>query len=177
MKFLKILLIILVVLAAIFFVGAQFLPNNYSVSRSTIIKAKDSVVYSNVVDFNNFLKWNPWSRMEPSADVEITGEAGAPGHFYQWHGKELGEGHMKIQEVKPYTAADLQLIFEEPFKSEAQNHFTFEEVQEGTKVTWSMQGQSDAVTDKWIYLTMDHMLGKDFESGLKNLKELSEAHR
>ena len=174
MKFLKILLIVLVVLVAIFFAGAHLLPNSYTVSRTTVIKAKDSVVYANVVDFNNFIKWNPWSRMEPSAKVEITGDAAAPGHFYQWSGKELGKGHMKIQEVKPYSAADLQLTFEEPFKSEAQNHFTFENVAEGTKVTWSMQGQSDAAVDKWMYLTMDQMIGKDFDSGLQNLKELSE---
>jgi hypothetical protein len=174
MKFLKIVLIILVVIAAVFFAGGQFLPNNYSVSRTTVIKAEDSVVYKNVVDFNNFLKWNPWSRMEPTAWVDITGDAGTPGHFYQWNGKELGKGHMKIQEVKPYKAADFQLTFEEPFKSEAQNHFSFEKVAEGTKVTWSMQGQSDATVDKWMYLTMDQMIGKDFDSGLQNLKELSE---
>lgn len=174
MKFLKILLIILALLTAIIAIGAEFLPNTYTVSRSTTIEAPDSVVYQNVVNFHNFLKWNPWSRMEPTAAVKISGEIGSPGHLYQWAGKELGIGHMQIQEAKPYSDADIQLMFEEPFKSAAQNHFKFERVKGGTRVTWTMRDQSDAILDKWMYLTMDNMMGKDFESGLKNLKEMSE---
>src|SRR5688572_21432231 len=109
MKFLRILLVAVLLLAALFFIGAHFLPDSYNVSRTTTIKASDSLVYKNVVDFHNFLKWNPWSRMEPNAAVNITGEAGSPGHYYEWSGKELGKGHMKLLEVKPYSAADFQL--------------------------------------------------------------------
>lgn len=173
MRFLKILLIILVAITAIIFIGAPFLPNTYTVNRSTIINAQDSVVFKNVASFHNFLKWNPWNRMEPTAKVEISGKIGMPGHLYQWEGEELGKGHMQIQEVKLYSDIDLQLTFEEPF-NQAQNHFSFERVTEGTRVTWTMQDQSDAVLDKWIYLNMDNMVGKDFEDGLKSLKELSE---
>lgn len=174
MRFLKILLIILAVLTAVIAIGAEFLPNTYTVSRSTTIKASDSVVYQNVVNFHNFLKWNPWSRMEPTAVVKISGDIGNPGHLYEWAGTELGIGHMQLQEVKPYSDAEILLTFEEPFESDAQNHFTFEKVRGGTRVTWSMKDQSDAILDKWMYLTMDNMMGKDFESGLKNLKEMSE---
>ncbi|NEU07503.1 SRPBCC family protein [Flavihumibacter sp. R14] len=174
MKFVKILLVILVLLVAIFFIGGQFLPDSYNVTRMTTIKASDSVVYKNVVDFNDFLKWNPWTRMEPGASVKVTGEAGKPGHFYQWSGEDLGKGNMKLLEVKPYSAADFELMFEEPLESKAQCHFSFEKVSDGTQVTWNMQGQSNDALDKWMYLTMDNMLGKDFDSGLKNLKELLE---
>lgn len=177
MKFLKIVLIILAIIGAVFLIGAEFLPNTYSVSRTAIIKAEDSVVYKNVIDFKNFVKWNPWSRLEPTAYIDISGEAGTPGHLYRWSGKESGKGHMKIQEVKPYEGADFQLVFEKPFQSEAQNHFTFERVNEGTSITWSMQGQSDAALDKWMYLAMDRMIGKDFDKGLENLKELSESQQ
>ena len=177
MKSLKIIVIILAVLTAIFFVGAQFLPNSYTVSRSAVINAPDSVVYYNVVDFNKFLKWNPWSRMEPTAPVVITGNIGAPGHMYRWVGKELGKGHMQLQEVKPFADAEFQLTFEEPFKSVAQNHFSFSKTTAGTEVTWTMEGQSDAAVDKWMYLTMDQMMGKDFDNGLVNLKELSESKK
>lgn len=174
MKLIKRLLIFTGVCAAIFFIGGRLLPDTYVVSRSTVIEAPDSVVFNNVVNFNNFLKWNPWTRIEPNAPVAITGRAAAPGHLYRWNGKEVGKGRMQIQEVKPYSAADFQLTFEEPFTSEAQNHFSFEKAEQGTKVTWTMQGQSDSSIDRWMYLTMDNMIGKDFDSGLEYLKELSE---
>lgn len=54
----------MVVLAAIFFIGGIFLPKTYSVSRSIVVNAPDSVIYKNIADFNNFLigthgtKWN-----------------------------------------------------------------------------------------------------------------------
>jgi hypothetical protein len=77
------------------------LPKTYSVSRSTIINAPDSVVYKNIADFNEFYKWNPWAKMEPSAKTKISGTIAQPGHLYEWAGKETGEGYMKIVEVKP----------------------------------------------------------------------------
>ncbi|MBC7913972.1 MAG: transcription activator effector-binding protein, partial [Pyrinomonadaceae bacterium] len=73
MKILKVILIIVAVLAAVFLIGGMFLPKIYSVTRTTVINAPDSVVYKNVSDFNRFLQWNPWYKMEPSAKTEITG--------------------------------------------------------------------------------------------------------
>jgi hypothetical protein len=174
MKALKALLIIVAAIAAIFYIGAMFLPHSYVVSRSQVINAPIAMVYNNVANFNNFLKWNPWSRMEPSAQIEIIGDAGVPGHLYKWKGKEIGKGYMQLNQVNPNWDADFELVFEEPFRSEAKCFFNFEEISGGTKVTWNMIGQSEKPLDKWMYLNMDNMMGNDFESGLKNLKELSE---
>lgn len=174
MRIFKRCMIFIGVAAAIFFLGGWMLPDSYSVSRSTVIHAPDSVVFNNVVNFNNFTKWDPWTRIEPDAPVKISGDAASPGHQYQWDGKEIGKGRMKIQEVKLYTAADFQLTFEEPFTL-AQNHFSFEKAEDGTRVTWTMHGQSDATIDRWMYLAIDKMIGKDFDNGLETLKKLSES--
>jgi hypothetical protein len=176
MKALRILLIIVVAIAAIFFIGGLFLPKTYSVSRSKIIKAPESVVFSNVANFNNFLKWNPWTKMEPSAKVEITGTPAKPGHLWKWKGEETGQGQMEITNVYPNSKVDFLLTFTAPFQSIAKNSFNFEP--EGNpdeiKVTWSMNGNSNSIMERWMYLNMDNMIGKDFESGLENLKQLSE---
>ena len=37
-----------------------------------------------------------------------------------------------------------------------------------------MQGTNKTVIEKWMGLSMGGMIGKDFEDGLQNLKELSE---
>lgn len=174
MKVIKIISAIALASVAIFFIAGVFIPKSYSVSRSLVVNAPDSLVYTNIVNFDNFLKWNPWSRMEPTARVQISGMPGVPGHLYKWKGEDLGTGFMKVRAVSPYTNADFQLTFQEPFQSEANNRFTLEKVATGTKVTWTMEDHSDATADKWMFLMMDNMLGKDFESGLQNLKELSE---
>jgi hypothetical protein len=174
MKFLKILIGIILVLVIIFFVGGLFLPKTYSVSRSTVINAPDSLIYKNIADFNEFSKWNPWSKMEPSAKITVSGPTAQPEHLYAWVGDKTGTGHMRITQVKPYEMVNIELKFIKPFESIADTRFDIIGEGAGNKVTWTMSGENRNTMDKWMGLCMDRMIGKDFESGLKNLKEKSE---
>ncbi|MDN3586409.1 SRPBCC family protein [Pedobacter aquatilis] len=176
MKFLRILLGIIVVLAIILVVGSFFLPKTYSVSRSTTINATDSIVYKNIADFNEFYKWNPWAKMEPTAKTTFSGAPGEPGHVYAWVGKETGSGEMKILKVEPNKQVDIDLFFKEPFESHADTKFDIVPEAGGNKVTWTMSGENNFIS-KWMCVVMggmDKMIGKDFESGLASLKEKSE---
>ena len=81
MKALKIVLMAVGVLAALFFIIAAFLPSRYTVERSIEINKAPEVVFEQVADFNNYLKWNPWSKMEPRFDLSplrVTEEVVAP---------------------------------------------------------------------------------------------------
>lgn len=176
MKFLRIFLGIVVILIAIILIGSLFLPNTYSVSRSTNISASDTVVYKNIADFNNFKQWNPWYKMEPTAKTTISKTPEQPGHLYEWVGKETGSGHMKIISVKPEEEVKIELKFIEPFESLANTQFNVAKAGDSTKVTWTMSGDNN-IMSKWMCLFMggmDGMIGKDFEDGLKSLKEKSE---
>ena len=175
MKFLKILVGIIVVLAIIFVIGGLVLPKTYSVSRSTVINAPDSVIYKNIADFKEFYKWNPWAKMDPSAKTTYEGTPAQPGHLYAWEGKETGQGTMKILSVKPSSNVDIELKFIKPFESLADTKFDIQPDGAGQKVTWSMSGENNMVS-KWmcVFVSMDKMIGKDFENGLKSLKEKSE---
>ncbi|WP_316832222.1 SRPBCC family protein [Pedobacter aquatilis] len=176
MKFLKVLLSIIVVLIVIIVVGGLFLPKTYSVNRSTVINAPDSVIYKNVADFNEFYKWNPWAKMEPTAKTTFSGTPQQPGHVYAWVGKEMGSGEMKILKVDPYKHVDVDLFFKEPFESHADTKFDIQPEGTGNKVTWTMSGENNLIS-KWMCVVMggmDKMIGKDFESGLASLKEKSE---
>ncbi|MDP3468999.1 MAG: SRPBCC family protein [Daejeonella sp.] len=174
MKALRIIGGILLILLAIFFIGGTLLPKTYTIHRSTLINATDSVVYMNVADLNNFLKWNPWTKMEPSAKVTISGTTAQPGHLWEWLGKETGQGQMELITAKPYSLLEFELKFFEPFESSAISFFNFEQTNEGTKVTWGLQGEAKNMGDRWMGLFMDMMMDKDFNNGLQSLKELSE---
>lgn len=174
MKFLKISGIIIAVLALIFLLGGLFLPNTYSVNRSIEITAPDSVIYKNISNFTEFLKWNPWSKMEPTAKVQITGPVGKPGHLYTWNGDKTGSGQMKIQRVELNKMVDIELKFLKPMENLADTRFDILPNGKSSKVTWTMSGEADGMMSKWMCLMMDGMIGKDFEDGLKYLKEQSE---
>ncbi|MFC4212592.1 SRPBCC family protein [Pedobacter lithocola] len=176
MRILKTLLGIIVVLAIIILVGGMFLPKTYSVSRSSIINAPDSVIYKNIADFNEFYKWNPWAKMEPTAKVSFAGTPEQPEHLYAWVGKETGSGQMKIIKVELNKQVDIDLLFKEPFESQADTKFDIKPEGNGNKVTWTMSGENNLIS-KWMCLIMggmDKMIGKDFESGLASLKAKSE---
>ena len=174
MKALRIIGGIVIILVAIFLIGGMLLPKSYSIHRSTTIKASDSVVYMNVANLNNFLKWNPWTKMEPSAKVNISGSVAEPGHLWTWEGKETGTGAMELKHARPYSLVDFELRFTAPFESTAMTSFTLDKTVDGTNVTWSMSGDSNTNMERWMSLFMDKMMDKDFTGGLKSLKELSE---
>ena len=174
MKALRIIGIIVIVLAAIYFIGGQLLPKSYSVQRSILIKAADSVVYMNVADMNNFDKWNPWLKMEPTAKVKISGNSAEPGNLWEWEGEELGTGSMELVKVNPYTSLDYELKFRQPYENSAISNFSFEKKPDGINVTWSLSGESKTLPDRWMGLGMGLMMDKPFTSGLESLKELSE---
>lgn len=175
MKFLKVLGIIIAVLAIIILVGGLFLPKTYSVSRSTIVNASDSTIYNNIANFNEFLKWNPWYKMEPTAKTTISGPVAQKDHLYEWVGKETGSGQMKIINVQPNQMVDVELKFIEPFESLANTKFEITSNGANKKVTWSISGDNNLM-GKWmgVFMSMDSMIGKDFEDGLKSLKIKSE---
>lgn len=89
MKILKTLAIILLILAGIFFIGGAFLPKSHHISKSVEINTADSVAYRYVSDFANFKNWNPWYKVEPTAQTKIMGEVGKTGYTYAWSGKKV----------------------------------------------------------------------------------------
>ncbi len=115
--------------------------------------------------------------MEPSAKVTVSGPIGKEGHMYKWTGDKTGEGQMKITQVVPFSLVDIDLNFIKPFESKADTKFTIEPAASGNKVTWAMNGENKSIIERWFGLTMDEMIGKDFESGLANLKEISEKQK
>lgn len=165
----------MVILIAIILIGGLFLPKTFSVSRSTNITASDTVVYKNIADFNNFLQWNAWSKMDPKAKVDISGTPEQVGHTYHWTGEESGEGEMLLSEVTPYSVVKMDMKFIKPWESSSNVGFNLAKEGANTNVTWTMQGEHNIIS-KWmcVFMDMDKMIGKDFEAGLKSLKEMSE---
>lgn len=175
MKALKVIALIIGILSILIVVVSFFLPKTYSVNRTTLVKAPDSVIYKNIADFNEFAQWNPWSKMEPSAKITISGPIAQPQHLYQWIGDKTGSGQMKITAVVPNKMVDMELKFIKPFESLANINFQIQQQGEGgILVVWTMYGENKGIMDKWMSLMMDKMIGKDFEDGLRFLKEKSE---
>jgi len=65
--------------------------------------------------------------------------------------------------------------FVKPFASHNVNQFVLEPVGTSTKITWSWNGQNLYFMKLMgVFVNMDKMMGKHFESGLASLKSLAE---
>jgi uncharacterized protein YndB with AHSA1/START domain len=172
----KTVLIVVAVLVAGVLVFAATRPNDFAVQRSVSIKAPPEKIYPMLVDFRQWPTWSPWEKLDPEMKRTLSGPANGPGATYAWQGSsKVGAGRMEIKEVAAPSKVSIQLDFIKPFEGHNITDFTLAPRGDGTEVTWLMHGPAPFVSKLMgVFVDMDKMIGKDFETGLANLKAASE---
>jgi len=154
----------------------------FKLERSIVINKPADLVYESLGDFNQWGKWSPWIIQEPECPVTVTGDALALGHHQAWNGKRIGSGYMDLIECKENQYLAYDLVFVSPWKSQSKTQFKLEAVTPGeghehaTKVTWLMQGTLPIFLF-FMKKMMSVFVGRDYERGLKMLKEWLEDNR
>lgn len=147
---------------------------DFSLSRSTRVRADAATVHALIDDFREWTKWSPWENVDPDLHRDYTGPQRGVGSTYRWSGnRKAGEGMMRITGSTP-TSVVVDLEFLKPFK--ATNVTTFDLVPAGdaTDVTWTMTGTRNPVMGLMGRLFFDKAIGRDFERGLASLKAEAE---
>jgi hypothetical protein len=151
-------------------------PDRFHVERSTTIQAPAERLHPLINDLRHFNTWNPYARKDPAMQGQYSGPAAGPGAVYDFQGnRDVGKGRIGITASSAPSSVTMQLDMFEPF--EGRNVVTFSLVPEGnaTRVTWAMDGPSPFVARLiGIFIDMDHMIGRDFETGLSLLKSQAE---
>jgi hypothetical protein len=165
-------------------------PGTYRVTRSANVAAPASIAYAQVADFHRWEAWSPWAKLDPEMSSSYAGTDGAVGASYEWKGNDkVGEGRMTLVEARPAQLVAIRLEFLKPWTSTSATRFEFapaspvEEarrpehpVDQGTRVTWTMDGESDFMGKAFsLFTDLDEMIGSDFERGLANLKTVTES--
>ena len=82
---------------------------------------------------------------------------------------------MEITDTDP-TRVAMNLDFVKPFEAHNKVEFLLAPKGGATEVTWSMQGPVPYFAKiVHVFIDMDKMVGGQFETGLSNLKRISEA--
>jgi Polyketide cyclase / dehydrase and lipid transport len=150
---------------------------DFEVVRSTTVAAPQGRVHGLIDDFREWRSWSPWEDVDPDLEREYSGPESGPGARYAWEGnRKAGKGSMEIVESTP-DRVGLRLEFEKPWK--ATNDVAFELTPSGgdaTTVTWRMTGTQKGFAALFgKVISMDRMVGKDFEKGLARLKTRAES--
>ncbi|MFM9944980.1 MAG: SRPBCC family protein [Bacteroidia bacterium] len=174
MKILKILGIVLLGLMAIIVLLGLIAPKDFKVERSIVIPTSNKeVIFKNLSNWSDFLKWNPWSSKDPNQKLTYKGEEGTVGASYKWEGNDsVGCGEMTIVALVPNKKVDMDLHFIKPFETTNKTIFTMVPQGDGYNVNWEMSGSSPFPFNiMHLFMDMDKMIGPDFEKGLNTLKE------
>jgi hypothetical protein len=152
-------------------------PAAFHIERSVSTGASPGTVFAIVNDLRRFHEWSPWQNLDPAMRSSIEGSGVGPGSSYVWSGNDqVGEGRMTLTGCVPPDEVVLRLQFLKPWKSTSEVHLSIVPDGDGSRVTWAMDGTNDYMAKVMtLFMSMDRMLGRDFESGLANLKRVSEA--
>ncbi|NUM78368.1 SRPBCC domain-containing protein [candidate division KSB1 bacterium] len=174
--FKKILIGLAVIIVALLGYAATK-PDTFRVERSASIKAAPETIFAHLNDFRSWGNWSPWEKLDPAMQRTFSGAAVGTGAVYEWKGNsEVGAGRMEILESSPSSKLNIKLNFTEPFEAQSTSEFSLTPEGDATKITWVMQGPNQFIGKVMsIFVNMDTHVGKDFETGLANLKTLAEA--
>lgn len=153
------------------------MSDTFTVQRSTSVDAPPDRIYRHIIDLTKWAEWSPWEQMDPTMEKTYSGAESGVGSRYAWSGnRKVGQGSMEITDAKEHLEIEIALEFLKPFKASNTTAFTLEPAGGGTTVTWSMTGEKTLLIRLMgIFRSMDAMIGPDFERGLAQLKQVSEA--
>jgi effector-binding domain-containing protein len=186
MRFLKKLILFLLIFIVVLLGVAFVLPPSAHVERSITINRPASQIYTVLNSYRRFNEWSPWAAKDPAAKYQISGPASGVGAKESWQGdpKTVGSGSQEIIESTPNKSVGTSLDFGDMGKATAHFQLTPDATNASTKVLWTLDTQAPLAIDgkilwnaigRYMGLFMDKMVGADYEQGLAKLKTLVES--
>ncbi|MGB3605830.1 SRPBCC family protein [Psychroserpens sp.] len=166
-KYILFLLLILFIGMAIY-IAVQ--PNAYDVKRTRTINAPVSVVYDNIIDFENWLAWSSWADENAGLSINLPDQTRGIDASYSWKDDNI-EGTIKTINAKP----DATIVQEMQYGDDPK-----------TDIIWNLKPNGDGTTEVTLTMSgndlpfgfkastifnggMDSKIGPDIESSLEKL--------
>lgn len=167
------LALVVLVVAVLLFSATR--PGTFSVERRIVIQAPAAKIQPLIADFHRWAEWSPWEKLDPGMKRTFGGAPAGVGATYAWQGnKDVGSGRMEVKAAAP-DKVSIQLDFIEPFEGHNMTDFVLTPKDGGTEVRWVMSGPATFVTKLMgVFVSMDAMVGPDFERGLAQMKVAAE---
>ena len=163
---------------AIVLILASTKPDTFSVQRAAAVRAPAERIFPLISNFHQWVNWSPWENKDPAMKRTYSGAESGKGAVYAWDGnKNVGSGRMEILDASSPSKIVIKLDFFKPFEGHNTAEFTIQPERDAatTNITWVMHGPAPFMSKVMqVVMNLDKMIGKDFEAGLANLKELTE---
>ena len=152
-------------------------PATYDVSRTTEVRRPPEDVFDYLKYLKNQDEWSPWGQKDPNMKKGFRGTDGTVGAVSTWEGnKQVGAGEQEITRIVAGQRIESVLRFLKPWKSTSDAYLEVEPAPGGSLIRWGFKGSNGfPMRLMMLFMSMDKMVGKDFEQGLANLKARLEA--
>lgn len=165
-----------VIVVAIIILGIAA-PKELTVQRSTEVSKPVDEVFAYFLSLQNMEQYSPWQSKDPNIKNEYRGTGHTVGSVHRWISdhREVGTGEQEIKSIKENKEIVSELRFEMPFEATSEGFFKFEQVANGTKVTWGYKAEFTFLKSIiMMFIDMDKVQGVNFESGLSKAKSILE---
>jgi hypothetical protein len=179
-EIITIIAVMIAIAIAVVLILAATKPGRFSVQRAISVKAPPEKIFPLINDFHQWGSWSPYENKDPAMKRSYSGAAEGKGAVYGWDGdRNVGSGRMEILDASLRSKIVIKLDFFKPFEGHNTAEFTMlpqgDATNPATDVTWLMHGPAPFISKLMqVFMNIDNMIGKDFEVGLANLKQLTE---
>lgn len=176
LKFVAIATALLVVVVGAVVAYAATRPDHMRVQRQARIQAPAEKIFPLINDFHSWALWSPYEKLDLAMQRSFAGAASGEGAVYEWNSDgKAGAGRMEIADAASPSHVRIALDFTKPMRTSNIAEFTLVPDGDGTRVQWTMDGPAPLVARVMgLFVDMDKLIGRDFESGLANLKAATE---
>lgn len=146
------------------------LPTSVTFETSIEINAHPDFIYNHLIDFHEFVKWDPWSEKDKNIELNFSDTQKEIGSSFSWKGnRNVGRGSIQIEHLEPSHFVQYKLHFGP--NSSASCTFKLIAQESSTLVSWSFLNE---VGKNPFYRILGHLfkslIAKDYSKGLLNLK-------
>ncbi|MEM1318759.1 MAG: SRPBCC family protein [Bacteroidota bacterium] len=157
--------------AALLLLGSLALPSKLHVERSIIVNASPDLVFDQVNDLQNLVKWMPYLRIDRTTKLAFGSKVRGQGASYKWESTnpEVGSGTFFVAEST--TNERVLTVMDFYDQGKATGYFQFKPANNGVKVTWGADRNLDSSPiAKFKGLMLKSKMGSEMEQGLQNLR-------
>lgn len=172
MKILKIVLIVLGALIALYLICCFLGPKRVDVTAEHTMAASAEAAYGQVIELTNWSNWSPWHAMDPDMKLNFNDQTAGVGATYSWESATMGNGNLEIIESEPIKSIRTKIQFSD-WEGYSYGKWSFEDAGDGkTRVSWGMEGDGDIpfMARGFLFISrFEKTLHSSFKDGLQNL--------
>jgi uncharacterized protein YndB with AHSA1/START domain len=159
-----------VALLAALLIAGWLLPGSWQVHAERVIRAPSDTIFALLGTPRRWDEWTPW----PEIPFTYEGPESGAGARRRWDAPDVGAGSFTITDAEPPTLLRYRVdLAGEDFPTVGS--FRLEETAEGTRVTWSEEGDfGDNPVLGWAALAMRRRHGRELEARLEALAAAAE---